>query len=59
MPEMIALKPLKYPHAIAVGDRFTVTEKTARVLKLRKAAKDAEAEEPKRRYRRRDMVVEE
>jgi len=41
MPELIAIKPLKYPHAIAVGERFMVTDSAARVLKMSGKARDA------------------
>lgn len=41
MPELIAVKPLKYPRPLAAGDRFTVNESAARVLKMAGKARDA------------------
>ena len=41
MPELIAVKPLKYPRPLAAGDRFTVNESAARVLKIAGKARDA------------------
>lgn len=43
MPELIAVMPLKYPHPIAVGERFTVDDSAARVLKMAGKARDASA----------------
>lgn len=41
MPELIAIKPLKYPRPLAAGDRFSVSESAARVLKIAGKARDA------------------
>lgn len=41
MPELIAVQPLKYPRPIAVGEKFTVDERAARVLKMAGKARDA------------------
>lgn len=43
MPELIAVQPLKYPRPIAVGEKFTVDERAARVLKMAGKARDAAA----------------
>lgn len=41
MPELIAVQPLKYPRPIAVGEKFTVDARAARVLKMAGKARDA------------------
>lgn len=47
MPELIAVKPLKYPRPLAAGDRFGVSESAARVLKIAGKARDADAYAPR------------
>jgi hypothetical protein len=42
MPEMIALKSLKHPRPLDAGDKFTVDEKSARILQKIGAAKPAQ-----------------
>lgn len=64
MPELIAKTHLKHPRALLPGERFTVSDKAARTLKLLGKAEDAPPEgeadkqESKRkggRYGRRDL----
>lgn len=45
MPDLIAVKPLKYPRPIAVGERFTVDDRAARVLRMSGRARDVAASE--------------
>ena len=75
MPELIAIKPLKYPRPLAAGDRFSVSESAARVLKIAGKARDADTYAPRtmeaaeqadeqqsgrrRRYQRRDLLAQE
>lgn len=75
MPELIAVKPLKYPRPLAIGERFTVSESAARVLKIGGKARDAGTYAPRtmdaaeqadeaqpgrrKRYQRRDMLAQE
>lgn len=43
MPELIAIKPLKYPRPLAAGDFFSVSESAARVLKIAGKARDSDS----------------
>ena len=74
MPELVADVAIKYPRPVAVGERFFVSDKKAKLLRAHGKAHDvppevdreeyqaarAEIIEPKkkRRYRRRDMRAE-
>lgn len=45
MPELIAKTYLKHPRELAPGERFTVSDKAARVLKMIGKAEDAPTEQ--------------
>lgn len=57
MPELIAVKPLKYPHAVAIGERFTVDDKSARALKRVGLARDPDPVVPNH-YATRELQAE-